>query len=73
MVIQVEERLSHARGQCIDHDRFLRAGHLDHAEQGVVGRLTQKFGVDGNDGVPERRSQTAASSAVVVIRFMQGP
>ena len=71
---QVEERFQvDAGGQRVDHDGFLRAGHLDHAEQGIIGRLTQKFGVDGDDRVPARRSQTAASSAVVVIRSMHGP
>jgi hypothetical protein len=49
---QVEERLEvDALGQRVDHDRFLRARHLHHAEQGIVGRLAQEFGVDGDDRV----------------------
>jgi hypothetical protein len=49
---QVEERFQvDACREGVDHGRFLRAGHLDHAEQGIIGRLTQEFGVDGDDRV----------------------
>ncbi len=46
-----EGRQVDAFGQGIDHDSFLRARHLDDAEQRVIGRLAQKLGVDGDDGV----------------------
>ena len=49
---QCEERLEvDALGQRIDHDRFLRARHLHDAEQRIIGRLTQEFGIDGDDRV----------------------
>ncbi len=49
---QREERLEiDAVGQRIDDDRFLRARHLHHAKQRIIGRLAQEFGVDGNDRV----------------------
>jgi len=49
---QLEERLEvDARSQRIDHDRFLRARHLHDAEQRIIGRLAQKFGIDGDDRV----------------------
>ena len=38
-------------GQRIDHDRFVCARHLHHAEQGIIGGLAQEFGVDGDDRV----------------------
>ena len=47
---QFEERLEvDTLCQRVDHDGFLRARHLHDAEQGVVGRLPQEFGVDGDD------------------------
>ena len=49
---QLEERLEvDALGQRIDHDRFLGARHLHDAEQGIIGRLAQEFGIDGDDRV----------------------
>ena len=49
---QVEERLEvDAGGQRVDHDGLVGARHLHHAEQGVVGRLPQELGVDGDDRV----------------------
>ena len=49
---QLEERLQvDAGGQRIDHDGLLGARHLHDAEQGIVGRLPQEFGIDGDDGV----------------------
>ena len=32
-------------------DGLLGAGHLHHAEQGIVGGLAQELGIDGDDGV----------------------
>ena len=50
---QFEERLQvDALGQRVDHDRFLGARHLHDAEQGIIGRLAQEFGIDGDDRVP---------------------
>src|SRR3954453_22282381 len=46
-----ERRKLNAWGQRIDHDRFLGARHLNYAEQGIVGRLAQEFGIDGYEGV----------------------
>ena len=47
---QLEERLEvDALGQRVDHDRFLGACHLNDAEQGIVGGLTQEFRIDGDD------------------------
>ena len=37
--------------QRIDHHCFLRAGHLHHAEQGIIGRLAEEFRIDSNDRV----------------------
>jgi hypothetical protein len=49
---QIEERLEvDARSQRIDHDRFLRARHLYDAEQWIIGRFAEKFGIDGDDRV----------------------
>ena len=71
---QFEERLEvDARGQRVDHDRFVGARHLHDAEQGIVGRLAQEFGVDGDDRVLASRAQAAARSEVVVIRSMNSP
>jgi hypothetical protein len=48
---QVEERLQvDALGQRIDDDGFVGACHLHDAEQRVIGRLPQEFGIDGDDG-----------------------
>ncbi len=47
-----ERREVDAPGQRIDDDRFLRACHLHDAEQRVISRLPQKFGIDGDDRVP---------------------
>ena len=47
---QFEERLEVDAGrQRVDHDGFLRARHLHDAEQGIVSRLPQELGVDGDD------------------------
>ena len=49
---QLEEGFQVDAGrQRVDHDGLVRARHLHDAEQGVVGRLPQEFGVDGDDGV----------------------
>ena len=48
--ISVEERLQvDAVGQRVDHDSLVRARHLHHAEQGIIGGLAQELGVDGDD------------------------
>ena len=50
---QREERLEiDALGERIDHDRFVGARHLHHAEQGIIGGFPQELGVDGDDRVP---------------------
>jgi hypothetical protein len=60
---QLEERLEvDAFGQRIDHDGFVRARHLHDAEQGIIGRLAQEFGIDGDDRVPGKAAAAAASS-----------
>ena len=49
---QLEEWLEiDALGQRVDHDRFVRACHLNDAEQGIIGRLAQELGIDGNNPV----------------------
>jgi len=73
LVIRSKNASDQCPGQRVDHDRFLRAGHLDHAEQGIIGRLTQNSVSTVMIGCLARRPQTAASSAVVVIRSMHGP
>src|ERR1035437_3840871 len=47
-----------ARSQRIDHDRLVCARHLHDAEQRIVGRLAQEFGINGDDRVP---GQTGAN------------
>src|SRR5207248_9541971 len=49
---QIEEWLEvDALGQGVDYDRFIRARHLHHAQQGVIGCLTQKFGINSDDAM----------------------
>jgi len=47
----VERRQIQILGKRIDDDGLVRGRHLGDAEQGIVGGLTQKLGVDGNEGV----------------------
>ena len=50
---QRKERLQiDALGQCVHHHGLLGARDLDHAEQGIIGRLPQELGIDGNGRVP---------------------
>ena len=47
---QLEERREvDAFGERIDHDGLVRARNLGDAQDREIGRLAQKFGVDGNE------------------------
>ena len=46
-----EGREVDAVGERIDDDSLVGAGHLNNAEQGVIGGLAQEFGIDGDDPV----------------------
>ena len=49
---QREERGEiHALGERVDDDRLIGAGHLRHAEPGIISALAQKLGVYGDEGV----------------------
>ncbi len=43
-----------SRGQRVDHDQFVDARHLEHAELGVIGALAQEFGVDRHKWMPRK-------------------
>ncbi len=45
----VERRKIDAGRQRVDHDRFVGRRHLRDAQQRIVGRLAQEFGVDGDE------------------------
>ena len=52
IIHQIEEGSEvDAGGDGVDHHCFIRAGDLDDAEDGVIGRLAQEFGIDGNEGI----------------------
>src|SRR4029079_2996692 len=40
-----------ALGERVDDDRFVAAGHLCHAEPGIISALAQKLGVYGDEGM----------------------
>ena len=37
------------RGQRVDHDGLVGRGHLRDAQQRVISRLAQEFGIDGDE------------------------
>ena len=46
---RIERRKIDAGRQRVDHHGFVGRGHLRHAQQRVIGRLAQEFGIDGDE------------------------
>ena len=51
-------------GQRIDSDRLVVRGELDDAELRPEGRLAQKFGIDGDEGMGRKAMADGKSSSV---------